>query len=37
MPGYLTIPYNYEIDEMSKFFYENKLEILQIKKKVIKY
>jgi hypothetical protein len=32
MPGYFTIPYNYKIDEMSKFFYENKLEILQIKK-----
>lgn len=36
MPGYLTIPYNYTIDQMSEFFYENKFEIFNIKKKVKK-
>ena len=34
MPGYLTIPYNYDMDELKKFFFENKFNIFKIKEKV---
>lgn len=35
MPGYLTIPYNFDIDELIKYFNQNKYELFKIKEKVI--
>lgn len=37
MPGYLTIPYNFEIDDLVKYFHQNKFELSKIKEKVIYY
>jgi len=34
MPGYLTIPFNFEIDDLVKFFHQNKYELYKIKDKV---
>lgn len=34
MPGYLTIPYNFDTDELVKYFHQNKFELCKIKEKV---
>lgn len=34
MPGYLTIPYNYDMEELKKYFFENKFDLFKIKEKV---
>ena len=34
MPGYLTIPFNFDLDELIKYFNENKYELFKIKEKV---
>jgi len=37
MPGYLIIPYNFELDDLEKFLKENKYEMFKIKEKVNKH
>ena len=34
MPGYVTIPFNFEFGEFKEFFYRNIDEILNIKRRV---
>ena len=34
MPGYITIPYNFDFETFKEFFFKNKDEALRIKQKV---